>query len=148
MRNQGPGTGTIKRNLGSDQSAGHCGIHIANNNHNVGPLGHHNFFIFLHDLSSLGGVCAGTDTQVDIRLGKTKVAEEGPGHDLIVVLSCVDEHMSKLHCVPMSSHSSVFGDFPIMRIDRGDDRSSLHEIWSCANDSHDFHGSVQNNLLS
>src|SRR6266852_2537568 len=60
----------------------------------------------------------------------------------------MDEHMLKLYCSPMTFPSRVFGDFPIMRVDRGDDRSSLHEIWSCTYDGHDFHGSVQDNLLS
>src|SRR5437899_1094748 len=77
-----------------------------------------------------------THAEMNIWLWKVKIAEEGAGHKLVVMLTSMNEDVSDRSG---RSVGRICQNPLIMLVDRRDDRRGLHEIGTRAHNSKNLH---------
>lgn len=104
------------------QPAGDRTVDIPNHQYGVGLLFEHHRFERFHDFRRLHGVAAGTNLEVDIRLGNAQLAEKQITHPLVIMLPRVDKNRFEMRIGSVSRHK--WSDF--------------HEIGTSAHDIQNF----------
>src|SRR5436309_733787 len=110
--------------LDGGDGGGQGGVHVADAEYECGPYPGQQRLQTLHDLRSLDGVGARSDTEVVVRCRDLQLGEEPRRHRVVVVLTGVNERRDDRR---MAQH------FP-------DEWTHLHEIGPRPHDVDDLHG--------